>query len=161
MAIRDRYNCADLNGDGTIPPGICYNYGGMWEADCLMPLGVQCALADGLGGLFLFGCGATSPSATLACDLDEGCVPAQSTCQFADQWNNCCSGNRLVVVCADYSCIERPVVMNCASAENGNGTCNAAFCEHSTAGGLCNDNLILCTGGLTCQNVINGWGTCQ
>ncbi len=157
----DLYDCADLMGDGSVPAAVCYDYGGTWEADCLAAIGNPCFFLTQQGGAFVWGCGSGTPSLTAGCDVAEGCVTGQTQCTPAQEFVPVCGGgNRLVVDCADLSSVKVPLLINCASEENGFGTCTGNICRHSTTGGPCHPALMACDGGLTCSSTTE-WGTCE
>jgi len=144
-----RWDCVD-------DLGTCYDYGGTFGADCLIPLGETCSYCtnDDCSEWYSVGCGTSTPDPTIGCDLFSGCSQLSSGCAPADPFAEYCDGNHLVVWCYDYVALDVSESIDCAAEGLGYGTCNAGHCEHATAGAMCNE-LVLCVGGLTCNSTSN------
>jgi hypothetical protein len=156
------WNCADLTGDGSVV-GVCHDYGGEWQSDCVFPEGTACAFDTGSGTAYM-GCGVGStPSATMGCDWNAGCVTGQTECTPTDPdpFPFYCNGTRLAIDCFDFSEVQQPILIDCALAANGSGTCDATdkVCKHSTTGGLCIPGMIECITPLVCSSTTES-GTC-
>lgn len=145
-------DCSDILGDGSVS-GVCHDFGGEWQADCLLEEGDPCYFSDGENAIVV-ACGAGStPSGTMVCDVSDGCVTGTGTCTPSETYVPACEGNRLIYACADFSEIALKVGINCASADFGSGTCNTTdgMCEHSTVDAYCDNEIVRCVGSTTCD----------
>lgn len=155
--------CDDLFGDGEAV-GVCYDFGGSWGSDCIMPLGAPCA-PNYHGDEFRFGCGdASGPDPTMGCDWADGiCETFAEPCTSAAA-TPYCDGDRVVRRC--HTTYQQPVSVNCAHPDLGGGTCANGICEHGTAGAPCSNHASLdlpeirCRPPLSCR-FTNGEGECR
>lgn len=149
-------DCADITGDGS-QSGTCHTYSDATVPNCVFSEGDGCYFSDGQSYEFIFACGSGgTPSGSMICDIFEGCTAGAGTCTppaSGATFANVCEGNHLIMGCVDYTEVAVKLSLNCASADNGSGTCIAAdnICEHSTAGGYCDNELVRCGSGMTCN----------
>lgn len=145
---------------------------------CIVPQGVLCSVILRSGDFELFECGAGGQvSATLACDLSQGCVPTQATCRPASRrdcvrnsdcapdsercyidtpgspgqclFNPVCDGNTTLVI----DCTEDAQLQQWDCREQGGTGCVDGRCVGIKQGGPC-DEYFVCGSGLTCVDMI-------
>jgi MYXO-CTERM domain-containing protein len=138
-------DCGDLLEDGTVS-GACYSdEDGPW---CAMPSGTACYFQTSAGDPLVFACGdASGPAAGQYCSLVDGlCAAHTATC--TDDAQVC--GGDTAVFCPGPNSGPLTVGLDC-TAEGIGGTCSSGTCVGVPAGGFCDDQLLFCADGLTCN----------
>ncbi len=141
--------------------GWCYEFGGAWEGDCVLPIGEACTY-DTEDGMFTMACGTSgTPSASAGCDINDGCVTGISCDDIEGQH---CVGNRIYVGCNTFadSISGQAVTFDCDAVAGGAASCELGQCVHSVVGEDCITGIIACGAGYVCTGETDeSAGTCQ
>ncbi len=131
---------------GALSGGQC-STGASFGAWCAVGMGKTCVLGGQARNGYLYCGDATGPSATLGCDLDNGCTPSTATCTSDAGSAPTCQGDQLVVDCTAWG---QPVVHSCTSAAIGGTGCQAGACVGIPDGRPCGATL-QCAAGSACN----------
>jgi hypothetical protein len=129
--------------DCSTQGGACMMAGdfGAW---CAVPEGHACAASDQTHANY-YACGDhNGPSASLACDLDKGCIQSSAVCN-STMTAPYCDLDKLIVDCTPWG---QPVQRQCK--ELGATGCAAGKCVGVPMGGAC-DAQLGCADALTCN----------